>query len=105
MVRDEDGVVIFRGSIDGECEECRAEISGGAVGGVCGSGGGCCNIDNRFALRASVGLIVLAPSPVAWFPWGIPGITDILFAEDEGVVVTLPFCRPGDFPAKDEDLL
>lgn len=54
-----------------------------------GIGGACGIIDNRFSLRASVGLIVLAPSPVAWC-----GITDILLlVEEEGVPV-----RAQDFP-------
>jgi hypothetical protein len=44
-------------------------------------------IDNRFARLASVGLTVLAPSPVACEE---PGIIDILFAEDDGVAVPLP---------------
>ena len=65
VVLDEEGVEILRGSIEGDREEFRIDTSGWAVGGVWGIGGGCCNIDNRFALRASVGLIVLAPSPVA----------------------------------------
>lgn len=63
-------------------------------------------MDNRFARLASVGLTVLAPRPVAWeVDVGMPGITDILLADDEGVVVPLPFARAGDLIAKDDDLL
>ncbi len=40
-------------------------------------------MDILFNLRASVGLIVLAPSPVAC---ALPGIIDILLL-DEGVIV------------------
>ena len=99
VVRDDDGVETFRGSIDGEREEVRRVCSGCGVGGVLGMGGAGCMIDNLFARRASVGLIVLAPSPVAM---GVPdpGITDIRF-EDDGVVVRLL----GDFVAKEADLV
>jgi hypothetical protein len=83
----------------------RMELSGCGVGGVLGIGGGPCNTDNLFALRASVGLTVLAPRPVAWEDEGIPGITDILLAEDEGVAVPLPLFLAGDLPANDDDLL
>ncbi len=31
-------------------------------------------------------------------------MTDILFADEDGVVVPLPFSRPGDLPAKEDDL-
>jgi hypothetical protein len=81
------------------------EMSGWGVGGVFGIGGAFCRTDNRFALLASVGLTVLAPRPVACDDCGIPGITDIRFAEDEGVFVPLPFARPGDLPAKEDDLV
>lgn len=71
-----------------------------------GIGGGPCKIDNRFARRASVGLTVLAPSPLACeLDVGIPGITDIRFADDDGVFVPRPFGLPGDLPANDDDLL
>ncbi|EHL00091.1 hypothetical protein M7I_4001 [Glarea lozoyensis 74030] len=71
--RDEEGVVLedkgvetFRGSMEGDLEDCRiVDLSGIGWGGVSGIGGGPCKIDNRFARRASVGLTVLAPSPVA----------------------------------------
>jgi hypothetical protein len=33
----------------------------------------------------------------------MPGIIDILFEVEDGVVVPLPFDFPGDFPANDED--
>lgn len=99
VVREDDGVDTLRGSIEGERERERRLSSGCGVGGVFGIGGAGCIIDNRFARRASVGLIVLAPSPVAI---GVPdpGIMDILFV-DEGVVVRFP----GDFVAKEADLV
>lgn len=64
------------------------------VVGVCGipvggKGGACGIIESRFNRRASVGLMVLAPRPVAW--WGIAEI--LLFAEEDGVPV-----RPEGFP-------
>jgi len=66
VVRDDDGVVTFLGSIDGEREVVlTVEISGCGVGGVFGIGGAFCKTDIRFALLASVGLTVLAPRPVA----------------------------------------
>lgn len=55
----------------------------------------------RLALLASVGLIVLAPSPVAWLP---PGMTDIRLFDDPEPGA-LPLARLGDLPAKDSDLL
>jgi len=68
VVRDDDGVEVFRGNIDGERDEERTSAAGG------GGGGGfmtwevlceCGIVDIRFILRVSVGLMVLAPSPVA----------------------------------------
>lgn len=54
---------------------------------VAGKGGACGIIESRFNLRASVGLIVLAPSPVAWC-----GMTDMrLFADEEVVPVAAVF--------------
>lgn len=67
VVLEEDGVEIFRGTMDGERDEARTSV--GALGGRGGFavgvefGEGC--IDIRFIRRVSVGLIVLAPSPVA----------------------------------------
>lgn len=47
-----------------------------------------------------MGLTVLAPSPLAWeFEGVMPGIVDMRFAEDEGVVVPRPLGLPGDLPA------
>ena len=76
-------------------------ISG--VTGVCGrlfigTGGAWGIIDSLFNLRASVGLIVLAPSPVAW--WGIADA--LLFAEEDGVPVRPPD-RPGVLDGLVED--
>lgn len=50
------------------------------VGGVFGIGGALGAIDILFARRASVGLIVRAPSPVAW-----GGITEARLEAEEGV--------------------
>ena len=105
VVLDEEGVDIFLGNIEGDLEDVRIADISGCVGGVFGIGGTPCKIDIRFALRASVGLTVLAPSPVACDDVGIPGITDIRLAEDDGVFVPRPLLRPGDLPAKDDDLL
>lgn len=107
VVLEEDGVGTFLGNIDGDLEDVLIILASGCgVGGVLGIGGALCKIERRFARLASVGLTVLAPRPVACdVDMGIPGITDILFAEDEGVVVPLPFTRLGDFPAKDKDLV
>jgi hypothetical protein len=54
------------------------------VGGVCGIGGAPGAIDIRFSLRASVGLIVRAPSPVA-----CGGITEARLEVEEGVATVL----------------
>ena len=55
-----------------------------------GTGGGCCRVDIRFNLLASVGLIVRAPKPVA-----CRGIVDMRLLEPEDGVCVL---RAGDFP-------
>lgn len=66
VVRNDEGVLVFLGINDGDFEEARAMLCcSGCVGGVYGIGGTPGTIDMRFALRASVGLIVLAPRPVA----------------------------------------
>ena len=93
VVLEEDGVTLFRVKSDGDCvtDPNPEEESGCGVGGVFGIGGAGCNIDNLFNLRASVGLIVRAPSPVA-----CAGITDIRFAEDDGVFAVLSADLPGD---------
>lgn len=48
--------------------------------------------------------MVLAPSPLAW---EVPGKTDIRFEVDDGVVAGIPVALglPGDFAARDDDLL
>lgn len=46
-------------------------------------------VDSRFILLVSVGLMVLAPSPVACEVW-VPGIIDALFPADDGVVPLTP---------------
>ena len=59
-----------------------------------GIGGGFGIMDILFSLRASVGLIVRAPKPVAW---AVPGIIEILLL-DEGVVVLCNLGLAGDWP-------
>jgi hypothetical protein len=96
VVREDDGVTLFRGIRDGEGADWRPTEGGGSVcegvGGVNGIGGGLCIIDNLFSLRASVGLIVRAPRPVAC---ALPGMMDILLF-DEGVFDPGNAARPGD---------
>jgi hypothetical protein len=63
-------------------------------------------VERRFNLLVSVGLTVLAPRPVAWdAEGGRPGIIDMRFPDDVGVVADRLFVRPGDLPANDEDRL
>lgn len=64
VVREDDGVETFLGNIEGDSEEVRL-VGISSCGGVFGIGGAFCRTDNLFALRASVGLTVLAPNPVA----------------------------------------
>ena len=93
VVRLDDGVTLFRGIIEGESATERRPNEGGSgkfTGGVCGSGGALGIIERRFILRASVGLIVRAPKPVA-----CPGITESLFPDD-GVVVPTRCSLRGD---------
>lgn len=87
VVLDEDGVEAFKGIIDGEREFGRASTGGGAVA-IEAKLWGC--VDIRFIRCASVGDIVLAPSPLAWVLC-VTGITDTL--RDAGVA---PFAL-GDF--------
>lgn len=54
------------------------------VGGVCGIGGAGGAMDIRFSRRASVGLTVRAPSPVA-----CGGITEARLEAEEGVATAL----------------
>lgn len=100
VVRDDEGVETFRGNIDGDREDVRWFMSGWGVGGVLGMGGAGCITDSLFARLASVGLIVLAPSPVACGVPDEPGITDIRF-DEEGVFVRFP----GDLLANEADLV
>lgn len=105
MVRLEEGVGVFRGSIDGDLDNRPAETGSatGVDGAATGTGMPAGNVDRRRALLVSVGLIVRAPRPVACeADGGIPGMTDILFADEVGVV-GLRVSRCGDLSVKDED--
>lgn len=64
-----------------------------------GIGGGFGIIDSRFILRASVGLIVRAPRPVACV---VLGIMESLLLEDDGVLV-LPVDLAGERAVLIED--
>ena len=76
VVREEDGVSLFR-KITGGDGSGGGSVCG--VGGVYGIGGGFGIMDILFNLRASVGLIVRAPRPVACAP---PGMIDTLLLFD-----------------------
>ncbi len=68
VVRDDDGVILVRGNMRGDGAVLRVAVVGVSGCGVCGvkgNPGGVGIIDILFNLRASVGLIVLAASPVA----------------------------------------
>ena len=92
VVRADEGVTLFRGIREGEVADRDFEEkgSGCGVGGVWGIGGGFGMIDSLFILRASVGLMVRAPKPVA-----CGAITDILLLDD-GVFVLRPVDLPGE---------
>lgn len=79
----DEGVALFRGIKDGDCaHDCGREGMRSAwVGGVCGIGGTGVTADILSIRRASVGLMVRAPSPVA-----CGGIAEILLDDEEGVV-------------------
>ena len=78
VVREEDGVTLFREITGGEGSDGGSACG---VGGVYGIGGGFGIIDIRFKMRASVGLIVRAPRPVAC---ALPGMIDTLLLLDDG---------------------
>ena len=78
VVREEDGVSVFRGIAGGDASHGGSACT---MGGVYGMGGGFGIMDILFILRASVGLIVRAPRPVAC---ALPGIIEtLLLLEDE----------------------
>lgn len=79
VVLEEDGVSLFRGITGGDGSD---GVSACGVGGVYGIGGGFGIMDILFNLRASVGLIVRAPRPVAC---ALPGMIEILLLLDDGV--------------------
>ena len=76
VVREEEGVSLFRGITGGDGSD---GVSACGVGGVYGNGGGFGIMDILFNLRASVGLIVRAPRPVAC---ALPGMMEILLLLD-----------------------
>lgn len=79
VVREEEGVSLFRGITGGDGSDGG---SASGVGGVYGIGGGLGIMDILFSLRASVGLIVRAPRPVAC---ALPGMIETLLLLDDGV--------------------
>lgn len=66
VARAEEGVTLFLKIIAGDCSNDRSsnEKSGCGVGGLTGLPGTFGFMDSLFNRRASVGLIVLAPSPL-----------------------------------------
>ena len=90
VVREEVGVSLFRGITGGDGLD---RGSAWGVGGVCGIGGGFGIMDILFNLRASVGLIVRAPKPVAC---ALPGIIETLLLLDDGVLDNGKFGLAGD---------
>jgi hypothetical protein len=86
----DEGVTLLRGIIEGDCAADLEPAKGGSGrdigGGVKGMGGALGIMDILFILRASVGLTVLAPRPVAW----LPGIIDNRLAEDGVLVPPVP---------------
>jgi hypothetical protein len=79
VVLEDEGVDVFLGIIEGERELGRAasRVGGGALTMEDKFWDWC--IDMRFIRWASVGEMVLAPKPVAWFP--CPGMTEALLEE------------------------
>lgn len=101
VVRLDDGVTLFRGIIEGEGTAERGLIVNPVsccVGDPRGIGGGCGMRDILFIRLASVGLMVLAPNPVA-----CDGIIDILFDDvDDGVAAPSLFFTGVLTPVFDE---
>lgn len=95
VVRADDGVTLFRGIGAGDVAGSSFVEKGSGCGvvGVWGIGGALGMIDILFILRASVGLMVRAPRPVA-----CGAITDILLL-DNGEFVPGPVDLPGERPA------
>ena len=90
VVREEDGGSLFRENTGGDGSGGSSACGGGGVYGI---GGGFGIMDILFNLRASVGLIVRAPRPVAC---ALPGMIDILLLLDDGVVDSWKFGLAGD---------
>lgn len=107
VVRDDDGVDTFRGSIEGDRDDVLfIDLSGWGVGGVCGIGGGQLMVDSLIALRASVGLTVLAPSPLAWEDGeGMPGMIEDRLLVEVGVPKAAALLFDGDLAVSEVGLL
>lgn len=89
----EEGVTLFRGIAEGDWAHDRGRKGMGSAcaGGVYGIGCAWGAVDIRFSRRASVGLMVRAPRPVA-----TGGMTETrLDADDDGVVVLPAVCLTG----------
>jgi hypothetical protein len=93
VARADDGVTLLSNIIAGELLKARSskEKSPCGVGGATGPPGAFGFIDNLFSLRASVGLIVLAPRPEMWC-----AVDWRLLEEEEGVCARWAGDLPGD---------
>lgn len=89
VVRAEEGVPeVLLGIIEGDRDSARVSIDTGGGGGTLMMWFRLWEVgivDMRFALLVSVGLMVLAPRPVACEEWCPPGIIDALLPPDDGV--------------------
>lgn len=89
MRADEGVPEVLLGIIEGDLESARVSIDTGGGGGTLMTWFRLWEVgmvDMRLALLVSVGLIVLAPSPVAWEEWCPPGIMEArLLPVDDGV--------------------
>lgn len=101
----------FLGIIDGDLERDLVSIDTGGGRGMlilvlAGGGGGGGIMDIRFIRRVSVGLIVLAPRPLACAEWAGPGMIEVrllLTLEAAAVPRALPLTR-GERAASDRRL-
>jgi len=93
VTRADDGVALLPTSTAGDWLKARSskDKSPCGVGGATGPPERFGFIDSRFSLRASVGLIVLAPSPDMWC-----AVDCRLLADEEGVCVRCAGDLPGE---------